>query len=105
MPVLPGHYYIGPGNEIDKDIKQPIDFDDLIALKHDIKYQQAKNPQDIIDADNEAIGEFLSDVQNPHSVLGVFGLSTKKLQIIYLVNQLFIPILNNNQKCLYLINV
>lgn len=79
MPVLPGHYYIGPGNEIDKDIKQPIDFDDLIALKHDIKYQQAKNPQDIIDADNEAIGEFLSDVQNPHSVLGAIGLSTKKI--------------------------
>lgn len=91
MPVLPGHYYIGPGNEIDKDIKQPIDFDDLIALKHDIKYQQAKNPQDIIDADNEAIGEFLSDVQNPHSVLGAIGLSTKKIADHFLGKPIIYP--------------
>lgn len=75
---LPGHNYIGPGNDL--DIGDPIDEDDLIALQHDIRYELAHSEDDIINADLDAIDEFLRDFyinNNYHSIVGAIGLSFK----------------------------
>lgn len=77
MANLPGHHYIGPGNPLNNGL--PVDLDDAIAQIHDHRYAHAQSEQDIHSADNEAIGEFLADVANPHSALGALGLGAKSL--------------------------
>lgn len=77
MANLPFHHYIGPGNPINNG--PPVDQDDLIAQIHDTRYAHAQSDQDIHAADNEAIGDFLSNVANPHSAIGAIGLGAKRL--------------------------
>lgn len=77
MANLPFHNYIGPGNPINNG--PPIDIDDEIALLHDHRYANAENEEDIYKADNEAIGDFLSNVYNPHSAIGAVGLGAKRV--------------------------
>nr|QOD39592.1 ORF1 [uncultured densovirus] len=77
--TLPGHKYIGPGNE--EDLGEPVDVDDAIARKHDINYGKAKTQEDVVEADEEAISEFYDDWKktgNIHSVIGSVGLGIKK---------------------------
>jgi hypothetical protein len=76
---IPGHHYIGPGN--DEDGPEPVDKDDLIAKHHDIAYSKATSKQDVVDADTVAIDAFDQDWrenQNYHSLLGRTGLQAKK---------------------------
>lgn len=76
--TLPGHNYIGPGNELNNGI--PIDMDDSIAQEHDIAYEQAKNKDDIFKADQQALNEFGIDFyenKNLHSGLGFVGIGIK----------------------------
>lgn len=77
MANLPFHNYIGPGNPLNNG--PPVDLDDEIALLHDHRYANAKSEQDIHKADNEAIGDFLSNVHNPHSAIGALGLGAKRV--------------------------
>lgn len=77
MANLPFHNYIGPGNPLHNG--PPVDQDDLIAQLHDTRYAHAQSDQDIHRADNEAIGDFLSNVANPHSAIGAIGLGAKRL--------------------------
>lgn len=77
--VLPGHHYIGPGNEADsKNI--PVDKDDAIAREHDKAYAASKTAADIRRADEVAIQSFHDDwvsEGNLHSLIGRVGLQTK----------------------------
>lgn len=77
MPVLPFHRYIGPGNPTDNG--EPVDEDDRIAKAHDIKYDNAKNVEDVRKADVEAIYQFRKNWRegNWHSFIGDVGLSIK----------------------------
>lgn len=70
----PWHRYLGPGNVINNG--EPIDEDDRIAREHDEAYERALNDDDIRNADQEAIGEFLS-LNSPHGYVGAAGLSLK----------------------------
>ncbi|XP_071052737.1 uncharacterized protein [Onthophagus taurus] len=77
---FPGHNYLGPGNNL--NIGDPIDEDDLIALLHDLRYEHAESEEDIINADLDAIDEFLVDFHinnNYHSLIGAVGLSFKNI--------------------------
>lgn len=77
--TLPGHNYIGPGNDADRE-EEPVDTDDQIAQVHDKQYQSAKNQEDIYKADEEAIEAFDKDWQesgNLHSLVGKAGLQIK----------------------------
>lgn len=75
MAHLPGHRFIGPGTQ---DLTaQPLDRDDEIAQHHDISYQLAESEADVRAADREAIRDFVSDWQNPHSIVGAVGLGAK----------------------------
>lgn len=78
MPVLPGHRYIGPGNQLNNG--HPIDDDDRIAQQHDHRYDNAKDFNDVRDADRDAIHQFWSDALhnwNLHSAIGAAGLGIK----------------------------
>ena len=57
--TLPGHKYIGPGN--DENSGTPVDEDDRIASVHDKAYANAKSQQDVINADTDAISDFDHD--------------------------------------------
>lgn len=75
-----GHNYFGPGNKI-YNKKNPIDSDDIIALKHDWYYEAAQNEEDIQQADEEAVDDFIQDFQenhNFHSLVGGLSLFGKK---------------------------
>jgi hypothetical protein len=77
--TLPGHKYIGPGN--DENSGTPVDTDDAIAQAHDIAYANAKTQQDVINADTDAIAQFDHDWNsntNFHSLAGRTGLQIKK---------------------------
>lgn len=76
--TLPGHKYIGPGNELDRGA--PIDVDDAIALEHDKAYQNAKSFKDIQAADEKAFHDFIADWRdhgNYHSLIGAIGIYGK----------------------------
>lgn len=78
--TIPGHHYLGPGNELGP--LSPIDEDDAIAQDHDIRYENAHGDSDITEADDIAIHEFVSDIienANPHSAVGAIGLGVKRL--------------------------
>lgn len=80
--VLPFSNNIGPGNSV-----QPArTAADSIAQGHDIHYQNAKKPSDVLSADREAIGQFIHQAvgdKNPISQLqglvGAVGLGAKHL--------------------------
>ncbi len=75
--VLPGHNYMGPGNDLNSGI--PVDSDDEIARKHDKAYQQAECKSDVYRADEIAIFSFMVDWIrgfNWHSALGAVGSRT-----------------------------
>lgn len=76
--TLPGHHFVGPGN--DADDEDAIDVDDAIAKKHDHAYQHAQTAEHIRTADEVAIQEFHDDYQktgNIHSLIGRVGLQIK----------------------------
>ncbi len=78
---LPGHNFIGPGNDADRP-EEPIDTDDSIAQIHDKQYQNAKDQQTILKVDQEAIDAFDKDWQesgNWHSLAGKTGLQIKNI--------------------------
>nr|QTE03789.1 MAG: structural protein [Emberiza spodocephala parvoviridae sp.] len=80
MPHLPGHKYLGPGSELNDE--EPVDRDDEISLQHDQEYEKAESAQDIRNADDKAIGNFVQDLLsnfNPHSALGALGLGGKRI--------------------------
>lgn len=64
--TLPGHKYVGPGNDI--DIGDPEDESDEIAELRDIDYECAKSEDYVFKADKKAIadfgGVFLRDLKN-----------------------------------------
>ena len=77
---LPDHNFIGPGNPHDSGLAT-VDLDDDIAKEHDTAYANAENAQDVREADDNAIHDFISDVidtGNPHSVIGALGIGTKR---------------------------
>ncbi len=76
--TLPGHHFIGPGN--DADDEDPVDKDDEIAKKHDHAYNTALSKEDIRKADEVAIQEFHDDWKNTgniHSLIGRVGIQLK----------------------------
>lgn len=80
MPELTliGYKYLGPGNSLDKG--EPVNTADAIAYKHDVRYSQAKNKEDIFSADRDAIQDFHNDFKsNPNfgNALGLIGLGIK----------------------------
>lgn len=77
--LLPGHKYIGPGNELEGE---PIDKDDEIAQVHDNAYHQAKDKYSIVQEDDIAIHSFAKDALetgNVHSALGALGIGAKRV--------------------------
>lgn len=91
--TLPGHKFLGPGNDVDD--QEPIDEDDRIAKKHDQDYNKAKTFEDIKKADIQAINSFGSDFihnWNIHSGIGAVGLGIKTLAERTLGKQLYPPI-------------
>ncbi|GBM79726.1 hypothetical protein AVEN_217690-1, partial [Araneus ventricosus] len=80
--VLPFSNNIGPGNSI-----QPArTAADAIAQGHDLHYQDAKKPTDVLSADREAIGQFVQQavsdkdpVSQLQGVIGAVGLGAKHL--------------------------
>ena len=78
--TLPGHHYIGPGNDENRP-EAPVDQDDYIAQAHDKAYAAAETQEDVIEADRIAIDSFDKDWQetgNIHSLAGRTGLQIKK---------------------------
>jgi hypothetical protein len=78
---LPGHNFIGPGNDADRP-EEPVDTDDSIAQVHDKEYQNAKDQETILRVDQEAIDAFDKDWQensNWHSLAGKTGLQIKNI--------------------------
>ena len=76
MPVVPFHKYLGPGNKLNNG--KAISDVDKVAEIHDWRYEDAKDEKDIMDADNEAIGDFLSHLSDdPFAQLGALGLGAK----------------------------
>lgn len=76
--TLPGHHFVGPGN--DADDEDPVDKDDEIAKKHDHAYKNALTHDDIRKADEVAIKEFHDDWKktgNIHSLIGRVGIQLK----------------------------
>nr|QOD39596.1 VP [uncultured densovirus] len=76
--TLPGHHFIGPGN--DADDEDPVDKDDEIAKTHDHAYHNAQTKEDIRKADEVAIQEFHDDWKktgNIHSLIGRVGIQLK----------------------------
>lgn len=80
--VLPFSNNIGPGNTI----QHPRTAADAIAQGHDLHYQDAKEPSDVLSADREAIGQFIHQaVKDPdpvsqlQGVIGAVGLAAKHL--------------------------
>lgn len=80
--VLPFSNNIGPGNSI-----QPArTASDFIAQGHDLHYQDAKKPSDVLSADREAIGQFAQEavsgsdpVSQLQALAGAAGLGAKHL--------------------------
>lgn len=80
--VLPFSNNIGPGNSI-----QPArTAADAIAQGHDLHYQDAKEPSHVLQADREAIGQFVQQavgdpdpVSQLQGVIGAVGLGAKHL--------------------------
>lgn len=54
--TIPGRHFLGPGNPIDK--APPTSYADQIAKEHDIAYANARLPEDIFKADQDAIKKF-----------------------------------------------
>lgn len=76
--TLPGHNYLGPGNELGA---VSYDLDDVIAKEHDISYGHVNTFEGIKKADTHAISDFVGDVidhGNLHSGLGALGLIAKQ---------------------------
>ncbi|XP_026684618.1 mitochondrial basic amino acids transporter-like [Diaphorina citri] len=76
--LFPFHNYLGPGNHLDNG--PPIDDDDEIALRHDEAYETATSPEQVRQADIEAIRDFNTNyvaTGNWHSVVGAIGLTWK----------------------------
>lgn len=86
--TLPGSKYIGPGNPVDSGT--PTNRVDFAAKQHDIAYSEAKNNQDVRQADIEfkqsaqnSVAEALSFGGNPieglHGAAGYLGIQSKNL--------------------------
>ena len=78
--TIPGHNYFGAGNHINSGA--PIDSDDVIAMQHDLDYENASNENDIHEADKKAISVFIFDFfknKNWHSAIGAMGIGLKHL--------------------------
>lgn len=76
--TLPGHHFVGPGNDADEE--DPVDKDDEIAKKHDHAYKNAVTHEDVRKADEVAIKEFHDDWKetgNIHSLIGRVGIQLK----------------------------
>lgn len=76
--LLPGHNYLGPGNPLNNG--EPVDAADRIALHHDHHYAQAQHPEDIRNADVEAIRDFGQEFLQSGSIcagLGAVGIAGK----------------------------
>lgn len=71
---FPGHNYLGPGTNDFTAL--PVDEDDVIAQRHDLAYLEAQHPEDIRQADREAISDFLHH-GGLHSYIGAAGLALK----------------------------
>ncbi len=78
--TIPGHKFLGPGN--DDDDETPIDIDDSISKNHDRDYSKAKTQDEVHLADDVAIEQFTKDAVesgNIHSVIGAIGLGGKRV--------------------------
>uniref|UniRef100_A0A8D8Q5W5 Capsid protein VP1 n=1 Tax=Cacopsylla melanoneura TaxID=428564 RepID=A0A8D8Q5W5_9HEMI len=76
--LFPFHKYLGPGNHINNG--PPVDTDDEIALQHDLAYESATTPEQVRQADLDAIAAFEANYTttgNWHSVVGSLGLLLK----------------------------
>ena len=78
--TLPFSNNIGPGNPIRPAANRA----DLIAQGHDIHYQEAKKPDDVLQADREAISQFAHEavqgsdpISRLHAAVGGIGLGIK----------------------------
>ena len=81
MPLLPGHNYLGPGNNLNNG--EPVDEDDRIAQEHDIAYSNAVTFNDVQTADLNAVKKFGKEALlnfNPHAAIGAIGLLPKVVQ-------------------------
>lgn len=76
--TLPYHNYVGPGNVLDNG--EHVDEDDLIAREHDNAYEAAQHPQQVQEADDHAISDFIGSFAggNLHSAVGALGLTAKR---------------------------
>lgn len=78
--LFPKHKYLGPGNPVPNG--PPVDNDDWIAYVHDVAYTKTTTPEDVRQADREAIASFSEDWKqnnNWHSLIGAAGLGAKYL--------------------------
>lgn len=76
--LFPFHNYLGPGNDADNGA--PVDSDDEIARVHDLAYEAATRPEQVRQADEEAIMDFernYTSTGNWHSAAGAVGLTFK----------------------------
>ena len=78
--LYPGYHYLGPGNPVNNG--EPVNSTDKIAQIHDIEYDKAKYPFEIIHSDRRAIRNFINDFKLSHrfsSIVGAVGLGVKDL--------------------------
>lgn len=75
----PGHNFLGPGNTVYKS-DAPTDDVDLDALIHDLKYELATNPEEIRQADRDALHDFVNDYEKNGEfaeLAGIIGIGIK----------------------------
>lgn len=79
--TIPGYKYEGPGNAL--NLGNPVNKADAVAMAHDYAYEYAVNTNDIKEADNVAIENFVSlDTikDSPFGgIVGAAGLEAKKV--------------------------
>jgi len=74
--LLPGHNYVGPGNDLDG--VEAVDNDDSIARLHDEDYDRGAS---VPISDDIAISLFADEARKGsiHSIIGALGLSLKRI--------------------------
>lgn len=88
---IPSHNYFGPG--ISLSGSPPTDTDDVIAMEHDLAYENASDKNDIHEADKKAIFAFIIDCfknKNWHSAIGAIGIGLKHLSEV-ICGRIFYP--------------
>lgn len=76
--LLPGHNYLGPGNDLDNG--RPVNRADQIAELHDFQYEYAASERNVRDSDFNAIKSFAEDAfknKSIYSAIGLGGISAK----------------------------